>query len=153
MMDNRYTLQAGGKVESMKVNLQELARALSKSDMHQGYIDIASGKVIIMRDAPGEEEALNHVFEIEDDWEHYIPLPNIADSEGHNLMESFAAVQRDEVKTRLQEILRQPGAQLKFHQKIKHLLLKSVWEKFQQEYFLNIARDYCEENDLEYEEQ
>jgi len=153
MMDNRYTLQAGGKVESMKVNLQELARALSKSDMHQGYIDIASGKVIIMRDAPGEEEALNHVFEIEDDWEHYIPLPNIADSEGHNLMESFAAVQRDEVKIRLQEILRQPGAQLKFHQQIKHLLLKSVWEKFQQEYFLNIARDYCEENDLEYEEQ
>lgn len=153
MMDNRYTLQAGGKVESMKVNLQELARALSKSDMHQGYIDIASGKVIIMRDAPGEEEVLNHVFEIEDDWEHYIPLPNIADSEGHNLMESFAAVQRDEVKTRLQEILRQPGAQLKFHQQIKHLLLKSVWEKFQQEYFLNIARDYCEENDLEYEEQ
>ena len=52
----------------MKVNLQELARALSQSDMHQGYIDIASGKVIIMRDDLGEEETLNHVFEIEDDW-------------------------------------------------------------------------------------
>ena len=68
MMENRYTLQAGGKVLSMKVNLQELARALSQSDMHQGYIDIASGKVIIMRDDLGEEETLNHVFEIEDDW-------------------------------------------------------------------------------------
>jgi hypothetical protein len=34
------------------------------------------------------------------------------DSEEHNLMESFAATQRDDVKTRLQEILRTPRAQL-----------------------------------------
>ncbi len=137
----------------MKVNLQELAKALAQSDMHQGYIDIESGRVILMQDDLGEEEALNHVFEIEDDWEHYIPLPNAVDSEEHNLMETFAAAQREDVKERLQEILQQSGAQIKFRQQIKHLLLKSVWEKFQQEYFLNVARDYCEENDLEYEEQ
>lgn len=137
----------------MKVNLQELAKALAQSDMHQGYIDIESGRVILMQDDLGEEEALNHVFEIEDDWEHYIPLPNAVDSEEHNLMESFAAAQREDVKERLQDILHKPGAQIKFRQQIKHLLLKSVWEKFQQEYFLNVARDYCEENDLEYEEQ
>ena len=137
----------------MKVNLQELAKALAQSDMHQGYIDIASGRVILMQDDLGEEEALNHVFEIEDDWEHYIPLPNAVDSEGHNLMESFAAAQREDVKERLQEILQKTGAQIKFRQQIKHLLLKPAWEMFQQEYFLNVARDYCEENDLEYEEQ
>lgn len=137
----------------MKVNLQELAKALAQSDMHQGYIDIASGRVILMQDDLGEEEALNHVFEIEDDWEHYIPLPNAVDSEEHNLMVSFAAAQREDVKERLQEILQKSGAQIKFRQQIKHLLLKPAWEKFQQEYFLNVARDYCEENDLEYEEQ
>ncbi|SFW16478.1 UPF0158 family protein [Selenomonas ruminantium] len=137
----------------MKVNLQELAKALAQSDMHQGYIDIESGRVILMQDDLGEEEALNHVFEIEDDWEHYIPLPNAVDSEEHNLMESFAAAQREDVKERLQEILQKSGAQIKFRQQIKHLLLKPAWEKFQQEYFLNVARDYCEENDLEYEEQ
>ena len=137
----------------MKVNLQELAKALAQSDMHQGYIDIESGRVILMQDDLGEEEALNHVFEIEDDWEHYIPLPNAVDSEEHNLMESFAAAQREDVKERLQEILQKSGAQIKFRQQIKHLLLKPAWEKFQQEYFLNVAQDYCEENDLEYEEQ
>lgn len=137
----------------MKVNLQELAKALAQSDMHQGYIDIESGRVILMQDDLGEEEALNHVFEIEDDWEHYIPLPNAVDSEEHNLMESFAAAQREDVKERLQEILQKSGAQIKFRQQIKHLLLRPAWEKFQQEYFLNVARDYCEENDLEYEEQ
>ncbi|WP_026760571.1 UPF0158 family protein [Selenomonas ruminantium] len=137
----------------MKVNLKELAKALAQSDMHQGYIDIESGRVILMQDDLGEEEALNHVFEIEDDWEHYIPLPNAVDSEEHNLMESFAAAQREDVKERLQDILQKSGAQLKFRQQIKHLLLKPAWEKFQQEYFINVARDYCEENDLEYEEQ
>lgn len=137
----------------MKVNLQELAKALAQSDMHQGYIDIESGKVILLKEDLGEEEALNHVFEIEDDWEHYLPLPNAVDSEEHNLMACFAAAQREEVKERLQEILRQPGAQMKFRQQIKHLFLKPAWEKFQQEYFVNVARDYCEENDLEYEEE
>ena len=136
----------------MKVNLQELARALSQSDMHQGYIDIASGKVIIMQDDLGEEEVLNHVFDIEDDWEHYIPLPNAVDSEEHNLMESFAQTQPNEVKARLLEALQQNGAQLKFRQQIKRLLLKSAWDSFKQEYFVGVARDYCEENALEYEE-
>ena len=136
----------------MKVNLQELARALAQSDMHQGYIDIGSGKVIIMQDDLGEEEVLNHVFDIEDDWEHYIPLPNVVDSEEHNLMESFANAQREEVKMRLLEALQQTGAQLKFRQQIKRLLLKAAWDKVQQEYFVSVARDYCEENALEYEE-
>ena len=137
----------------MKVNLQELAHALSQSDMHQGYIDIASGKVIIMQDDLGEEELLNHVFDIEDDWEHYIPLPNSVDSEEHNLMESFANAQKEEVKARLLEALQQTGAQLKFRQQIKRLLLKAAWDSFKQEYFVSVARDYCEENALEYEEE
>ena len=136
----------------MKVNLQELARALSQSDMHQGYIDIGSGRVIVMKEDLDEEEMLNHVFDIEDDWEHYIPLPNAVDSEEHNLMESFAQAQKEAVKVRLLDILQQPGARLKFRQQIKRLLLKSAWEKFRQDYFVGVARDYCEENALEYEE-
>ncbi|SHK77601.1 Uncharacterised protein family (UPF0158) [Selenomonas ruminantium] len=136
----------------MKVNLQELARALSQSDMHQGYIDIASGRVIIMKDDLGEEEVLDHVFEIEDDWEHYIPLPNAVDSEEHNLMESFAQAQNEEIKERLLAVLKQPGAQMKFRQQVKRLFLKAAWESFQQEYFVAVARDYCEENALAYEE-
>ncbi len=137
----------------MKVNLQELARALAQSDMHQGYIDIASGKVIIMQDDLGEEEVLDHVFDIEDDWEHYLPLPNAVDSEERNLMESFALAQNEEIKSRLLAVLHQPGAQLKFRQQVKYLLLKAAWEKFQQEYFIEFARDYCEENALAYEEE
>ncbi|WP_303840730.1 UPF0158 family protein [Selenomonas ruminantium] len=136
----------------MKVNLQELAKALAKSDMHQGYVDIETGKVILMTGDMGEDETLDHVFEIEDDWEHYIPLPNAVDSEEHNLMINFASAQREDIKVRLQEVLQQPGAKLKFRQQIKRLFLKAAWDKFQQEYFWNVARDYCEENDLEYEE-
>ena len=135
----------------MKIKLQELAKALAQSDMHQGYIDIESGQVIMMAEDMGEEETLNHVFEIEDDWQHYIPLPNAVDSEDRNLMESFAAAQQEATKVRLLEVLKQPGAKLKFQQQIKHLLLKPAWENFKQDYFLQVARDYCEENALEYE--
>ena len=85
----------------MKVNLQELAKALAQSDMHQGYIDIESGRVILMQDDLGEEEALNHVFEIEDDWEHSIltieqmAFPDMLVMPGHGEPLTFVDWQRE----------------------------------------------------------
>ena len=136
----------------MKVNLTELARALSQSDMHQGYIAIESGQVIILQDDLGEEEALNHVFDIEEDWEHYLPLPNAVDAEEAAIMKRFAESQRPEVKERLLGLLQGTGGAHKFRQQVKHLLLQKNWEKYWQEEFKVIARDFCAENDLEYEE-
>ena len=33
---------------AMKIKLRDLAKAMAKSDVHQGYVDIKLGKVIIM---------------------------------------------------------------------------------------------------------
>lgn len=136
----------------MKVNLQELSKALSVSDMHQGYIDIESGRVIFLQDDLGEEEALNHVFDIEEDWQHYLPLPNAVDAEEGAMMQRFADSQRPEVKARLNGILQGTSPALKFRQQVKHLLLQKAWDNFCQEEYKIIARNFCEENALEYEE-
>lgn len=94
----------------MKVKLNELADALAKSDVRQGYVDIVRGKVIIIEEDMVEEEALNHVFDIEEDWEHYIPLPNLIDGEEHAVMQKFAQMQRrDDIKERLLAILSGSG--------------------------------------------
>ena len=137
----------------MKVKLNELADALAKSDVRQGYVDIVRGKVIIIEEDMVEEEALNHVFDIEEDWEHYIPLPNLIDGEEHAVMQKFAQMQRrDDIKERLLAILSGAGAASRFQREVRHLLLKPAWENFLKVYLVEAARDWCEENALQYEE-
>ena len=137
----------------MKIKLRDLAKAMAKSDVHQGYVDIKLGKVIIMQDDMAEADTLDHIFDIEDDWQHYIPLPNVIDNEAHAIMLGFIEGQaRADIKDRLLAALNSTGAAIKFQQQVRHLLLKSAWENYRQEYFMAAARDWCEENDLEYEE-
>ena len=137
----------------MKIKLRDLAKAMAKSDVHQGYVDIKLGKVIIMQDDMAEADTLDHIFDIEDDWQHYIPLPNVIDNEAHAIMLGFIEKQaRADIKDRLLAALNSTGAAIKSQQQVRHLLLKSAWENYQQEYFMAAARDWCEENDLEYEE-
>ena len=136
----------------MKVNLQELAKALSQSDMHQGYIDIESGKVILLTEDLGEEEALNHVFEIEEDWEHYLPLPNLLDEREREIMFSFAENAREGIRERLQEALQGNGAASRFRHQVKRLLLQKAWEEHFRQSMLEAAREFCEENELAYKE-
>ena len=137
----------------MKIKLRDLAKAMAKSDVHQGYVDIKLGKVIIMQDDMAEADTLDHIFDIEDDWQHYIPLPNVIDNEAHAIMLGFIEKQaRADIKDRLLVAMNSTGVAIKFQQQVRHLLLKSAWENYQQEYFMAAARDWCEENDLEYEE-
>ena len=137
----------------MKVKLNELADALAKSDVQQGYVDITRGKVIIVEEDMVEEEALNHVFDIEEDWDHYIPLPNLIDGEEHEAMYKFAQIQRrEDIKERLLEVLSGAGAVSRFQREVRHLLLKPAWDDFLKAYFVEAARDWCEENTLQYEE-
>lgn len=137
----------------MKINLPELARALAQSDVKQGCIDIENGTVMLLNDEMDDEAAADYVFDIEDDWEHYLPLPNAVDEHERRLMQEFASSrEHEEVRERLLHGLAGPGGASRFRHQIKRLLLKPAWEAFWAEGFLDIARDLCEENGLEYEE-
>ncbi|WP_462393264.1 UPF0158 family protein [Mitsuokella multacida] len=135
----------------MKVDLKDLAAAFAQSDVRQGYVDIRAGKVVMMADDMAEEEAMHHAFAMEEDWEHYIPIPNIMDEDETAMMHAFAESRpREDVKERLREALQGTGAVTRFHHQVRHLLLKPAWEAFKQDYLMQVARDWCEENDVEY---
>lgn len=136
---------------NMKVDLKDLAAAFAQSDVRQGYVDIRDGKVVMMADDMAEEEAMHHAFAMEEDWEHYIPIPNVMDEDETAMMHAFAESRpREDVKERLREALQGTGAVTRFHHQVRHLLLKPAWEAFKQDYLMQVARDWCEENDVEY---
>lgn len=137
----------------MKVDLKELAAAFAQSDVRQGYVDTRAGKVVLMADDMAEEDAMHHAFAMEEDWERYIPIPNIMDEDETAMMHAFAASRsREDVKERLFESLKGAGAVTRFRRQVRHLLLKPAWESFKQDYLMQAARDWCEENAVEYRE-
>lgn len=137
----------------MKVDLKELAAAFAQSDVRQGYVDTAAGKVIMMADDLAERDAMHYAMVMEEDWERYIPIPNIMDEDETAMMHAFAASRPcEDVKERLFESLKGAGAVTRFRRQVRHLLLKPAWESFKQDYLMQAARDWCEENAVEYRE-
>lgn len=135
----------------MKVDLKELAAAFAQSDVRQGYVDTAAGKVIMMADDLAERDAMHYAMVMEEDWERYIPIPNIMDGDEAAMMRAFAESRpREAVKERLLAALQGAGAVTRFRHQVRHLLLKPAWEAFKQEYLMKAARDWCEENAVEY---
>lgn len=137
----------------MKVDLKELAAAFAQSDVRQGYVDTAAGKVIMMADDLAERDAMHYAMVMEEDWERYIPIPNIMDGDEAAMMRAFAESRpREAVKERLLTALQGAGAVTRFRRQVRHLLLKPAWEFFKQDYLMQAARDWCEENAVEYRE-
>ena len=135
----------------MKVDLKELAAAFAQSDVRQGYVDIRDGKVVMMADDLAERDAMHYALAMEEDWEHYIPIPNVMDGDEAAMMRAFAESRpREDVKERLLTALQGAGAVTRFRHQVCHLLLKPAWEAFKQDYLMQAARDWCEENDVEY---
>lgn len=135
----------------MKVNLRELAAAFAQSDVRQGYVDTTAGKIVMMADDLAERDAMHYALAMEEDWERYIPIPNVMDGDEAAMMRAFAESRpRKDVKERLLTALQGAGAVTRFRHQVRHLLLKPAWEAFKQDYLMQVARDWCEENDVEY---
>ena len=139
----------------MKIQLSDLAKALEQSDVKQSYVDIAKGAVVFVDEDGSEDDqqVLDRVFDIEDDFENYVPIPDFYAGEERETMQAFAEAQQEsEKKERLLEALRQPGGTARFRHAAKEMLLLSDWEAYLHQHFLDLARWFCEENELEYEE-
>jgi len=127
----------------------------------QGYVDIANGRVVLFgedfsedmadRDE-SEEERLEHVFSIEDQWQQYVALPNVYDEE-KEIMRRFASDLEDaDQRSVLLQVVQGSGAVARFERQLKKMLLTENWQLYMLEYLRNVARDWCEENAIEYEE-
>ena len=136
----------------MKIKLEELATALGKSDILPGYVDLAEGRVIMLRDDWQDDAALEHALRLEDDFNRYVPLINICDSDEYGVMQAFAERQPANVCRQLKNALAGQGASLRFLRQVKQLQLRQAWDDFWHAHLIDAARFFCEENEIEYEE-
>ena len=134
----------------MEIPLTELASAFAQSDVRQGYVDLVRGAVVLLPERMAEEAAMERMLALEEDWERYVMLPNLYDGEEKNAMRRFAESRKDaELRRQLLERLAGEAPVAGFRQLVRHLRLQSEWQDSLQEHFLEVARDWCEENGIE----
>ena len=147
---------------TLRIRLNELVNAFLRSDEAIGYVDIEQGRVIFMGDdAPGggidydadDEAQLSRAMDMEDNWERYVALPNIEDYEMKAQLVSFAGQLEDDVKKeKLFDSLHGVGAITRTKRLIKNLSLDEEWARYRTRCMMALAREFCEENQIEYEE-
>ena len=145
----------------MNIKLKNLVNALKQSDELQSYVDIDNGRVVTLgegfADNPAgreetEEERLSQVFSVEDDWQRYIVLPDIYE-ELRSFMKAFAKDCDDPAgREALLDALAGPGAISRFERQLRRLALAKQWQAYRRDQLWELARDWCEENAIAYEE-
>ena len=141
----------------LEISLQELAAVLEKTDVLQGYADTRDGRIILMGEdesdaASREEERMERLLSIEEDWQRYVPLPDIYDAEIRSIMQTFAEKAPQEARAALEESLRGASARLRFRHTVQSLSLAAAWQAHLSSSLLALARDWCEENAIAYRE-
>ena len=145
----------------MEISLQELSAALEKTDILQGYVDTREGRILMIEEdvaasldkaAQREEAHMESVLAIEEDWQRYVPLPDIYDAELRSIMQTFAEKVPQEARAALEETLRGTSARLRFRRAVQSLSLAAAWQAHLSSSLLALARDWCEENAIAYRE-
>ena len=145
----------------MEISLQELSAALEKTDILQGYVDTREGRILMIEEdvaasldkaAQREEAHMESVLAIEEDWQRYVPLPDIYNAEIRSIMQTFAEKVPQEARVALEETLRGASARLRFRRAVQSLSLAAAWQAHLSSSLLALARDWCEENAIAYRE-
>ena len=154
----------GRGVEGLEIDLKELAAALEKAVLLQGYVDTQNGDVVFLGDIPEispasdgedaarEEACMEHVLSIEDDWQRYVPLPDLYEGEIRAIMQAFADNAPQPVRKEMQEVLHGSAARTRFRKFLRECRMEEAWQEHLAVSLRVLAREWCEENRIAYRE-
>lgn len=95
------------------------------------------------------------VKEIIDYWEHsedYLPIPDLYEINEYGIMEDFIDQLSSPIKqNQLAWAIEGRGAFRRFKDTVSELGLEQAWYRFKEEAFLEIAKNWCRENDVRYQ--
>ena len=84
--------------------------------------------------------------------EKWLALPSKYDVNDYRIMENFCSSQQDaNLQEKLENAIRGSGAFRRFRAAVEYAGILDKWYAFKNEAYLEIAKDWCEENGIEYE--
>ena len=137
----------------MKVKLRDIIEAMEMAnDSVRSFLDLQTGAIETLFDDPVDDEEQEEISERLD--EHgFVRLPEQYDIHSYHIMEEFVSkLQNPMIQERLADAINGRGAFQRFKRGIRQYGVEQDWYDFREAAFLEIAREWCEENELEYEE-
>lgn len=151
-----------------KVKLSKILEGMEmQSDDHLVFVDLKAGEVVsLLRDfLRGAEdgksfaglpdwqiEQLELAYDLIEHEDNYLPLPTEFDIHEYSLIEDFCyTVENSKAQDALFYAIRGKGAFRRFKDKIIDLDLDQAWYDYREQRYKQIAIEFCEMNNLEYE--
>ena len=151
---------------SKVLSLREVISALEAvSDDSASYLDPETGEILLVTDDEralvedgGEEAAPAWQRELipkiraalEDD--HWLELPDHFDIHEWSIMERFSQAQNLRIRSELLNLIHGAGAFRSFRSAIRAVGLEQSWYQFRDEALADIARQWLDEHNLQYQE-
>ena len=153
----------------MKVKLEDVIEQIEfANESNKTYLNKSTGEIHLI---PEEVDMYirNEVFDENDlpDWEkeiipiakdilenpeNYIPFPDQFDINGYEIMERFVlSLTDDKMREEIYYAIKGKGAFKRFRDKILQHDIESDWYKFREDSLKEIAIDWCERNNIEFD--
>lgn len=135
----------------MKVKLTDIADELEMFfDDGITFLNKETGEFLFLsRDIDSDFD--ERIEEVEES-EVYISLPGRFEVNDFEIMKDFAYSRAESQKNQLLDVLYGPKSYRRFKDKIYHLGIEQDYFDFRREKLLKIAKEWCEEHEIDYEE-
>lgn len=122
----------------------------SASDEIRSYYNIKTGEIVTKFDFY-EDPDLDD--ELEDNFDDYIGLPDQYDIDEYNIMEEFIeTIEDSKMYNQLESSIIGKGAFRRFKDTVNELRIANVWYDFREEAYKKIAIEWCNDNNIEYDD-
>lgn len=139
------------------VPLEIIVDAIETADNEwKQYLDIEDMEVVMLPESPFlgkyDEEDQELADMIEEGWhERFFGLPTKFDIHEYGIMEDFIwSLPEGRVQDSLEKAIRGKGAFRRFKDAVCRYDIEEQWYEFQEKTYREIAKDWCEENGLDY---
>ena len=136
----------------MKVKLSDVFDAIEMTDeLTEYFLDMETGEIVWTNEMAMNREEMAEVHDKLD--EHgFRRLPTQYDINEYGIMEDFIQTLSGRAYSKLDDAISGRGAFRRFKGGIRELGLEQNWYAYLADAYRRIAIEWCEDNDIEYEE-
>lgn len=98
-----------------------------------------------------QQDSIKSALDVIENWENYIELPDKWEINEYDIMEEFCgSIKNDRISNALYSAIQGRGAFRRFKDAIIRFGVEDDWYKFREEALMQIAIEWCEENEIKY---
>ena len=134
------------------INLDLIVEALEMTDDETNFFfDRKENDTVMLSPYSDDYKEVSDMID-EDEDDRFIRLPNQREINEYGMMEEFVSrVQNDNQRAALEIAISGRGAFRRFKDTVIRFGIEKKWYAFRDREYLCVAREWCEENDVEYE--